>query len=545
MSELSQAPSADFAAEVLGMDWHETKLTIKGRHGAIMYVRSVRGALPSLIRNALVGKYYGASGSLYGRPAPGDFAPVLATLTFPAGRVYPVTLLATLPSLDTMRPYLKRGLTPPPDIEPTALPVAIEGIPRGFRATGARLVSRHADETETDNDALEALRREAMQHPDMRKAAINILSALGKDAPFDRLINALYDEAEDVRKSASYSLAPLASELPLQPFLDTLRDTSGFNEAAYRVAVRVFAAHADTIPVEVVVDLFMHAPEPTIAALAVQVMGKLGARAPEDVLASILTGTSGGSRSADIRVKQQAALALGKLGAHTSLGALIAGMDHYNVAPFAARVILDYPGPIPDDVRARAEEIVANDREGLQRYANKPRPAIDPEMALRSIFSPVLDVAADRSRKFPTELLQRMCGDLYSALTGYAAEALALRDPDALRVVAREAEAILAGQPPGPLLSSMAHSLFVQMVSERHIESPAALDSLAELLYWPYWQVRAGAIWALAQFEQQLPGTVRKRIEELMLDPESVAVRTMAMNTVTKLGPQQARRSGE
>lgn len=538
MSELSQA-SADFAAEVLAMDWRETSLTIKGRYGVIMYVRPEHGLLPSLVRGVLVGEYNWAYGSLYGRPARGEFAPALATLLFPVGREYPVTLLATLPSLDTMRPYLKGGLTPPPEIDPTAQPVAIEGVPHGFRATGARLVSRQAEEPETDGDILEALRRDARQHPDVRKAAINILSALGKDAPLDRLIDALYDEAEDVRKSASYTLLPLAAELPLQPFLDAIRDTSGFNDAACRVAVRVFAAHADTIPVEVVLDLFTHAPDPVIAAATVQVMGKLGARAPEDVLAAILMDTSGGRMSHDIRVKQQAALALGQLGEHASLQALIVGMTHLNVAPYAARAILDYPGPIPDDVRARAEEIAAKDRETQRRYGhnmNRPRP--DPEVALRNMFSPVLDIAGDRTRKIPTELLQRMCGDLYSALTGEAAEALAHRDPDALHAVTVEAEAILAGQLPGPLLSSMVNSLFVQLITERHIESSAALAALAELLYWPYWQVRAGAIWALAQFEQPLPGTVRKRIEELMLDPESVAVRTVAMNAITKLGSQ-------
>lgn len=546
MSELSQTPSADFAAEVLAMDWHETVLTIKGRRGAIMYVRPERGVLPSLVRSVLVGEHYWVYGSLYGRPARGEFSPELATLVFPVGREYPVTLLATLPMLDTMRPYLRGGLTPPPDIGPAAWPVAIEGIPRGFRATGARLISKQVDEIETDDDLLEALRREAQQHPDVRKAAINILSALGKDAPLDQIIDALYDEDEDVRKSASYTLSPLAAELPLQPFLDTLRDTSRFNEAAYRVAIRVFAAHADTISVEVVLDLFTHAPEPTIAALAVQVMGHLGARSPEDILASILLGTSSGRMSADIRVKQQAALALGQLGEHASLGALIAGMNHFNVAPYAARAILDYPGQIPDDVHARAEEIVAKDRETQRMYGhviNRPRP--DPEVVLRNMFSQVLDVAGDRTRTIPTELLQRMCGDLYSALTAEAAEVLSQRDSDAMRVVALEAEALLAGQAPGPFLSSMVNSLFVQMIAERHIDSPAALAALAELLYWPYWQVRSGAIWALTQFERPLPATVRKRIEELMLDPESAAVRIMAMNAVAKLGSQHKENADE
>ncbi len=539
---MSHMPQADFAAEVLAMDWHDTRLEIKGRHGAIMYVRPLRGVLPSLIRNVLVGKHHWAYGSLYGRPTLDEFTPAPAMLMFPIGRVYPVTLLAALPPLDNMRPNLRNGLTPPPDIESTAQPVAIEGLPENFRATGAQLVSRQVDEAETDDDSLEALHREAMQHPDVRKAAINILSALGKNAPFDRLIDALYDEVEDVRTSASYTLMPLAPELPLQPFLDTIRDTSAFTQAALRVAARVFVAHADTIPVEAVIDLFERAPEPTIATVAIQVMGLMGSRAPVDMLASILMDRH---TLRDLRIRQQAANSLGKLGERAPLDALIAGMDDHMAMVQAATAVLNYPAPIPDDVRARAEEIVAKDREVRPQHANRSRPTIDPEMAVRSIFSPVLDVAADRSRKFPTELLQRMCGDLYSALTGHAAEALALRDLDALHVVAREAEAILAGQPPGPLLSSMAHSLFVQMVTERHIETPAVLAELAELLNWPYWQVRAGAIWALAQFERPLPGTVRKRIEELMLDPESVAVRTVAMNAVTKLGSQQAGRSDE
>ncbi len=442
---MSHTPQADFAAEVLAMDWHETGLTIKGRHGTIMYVRPLRGALPSLIRNVLVGKHHWAYGSLYGRPTPDESTPAPAMLMFPIGPVYPVTLLAALPPLDNMRPNLRNGLTPPPEIESTAQPIAIEGLPENFRATGAQLVSRQVNEAETDDDSLKALRREAMRHPDMRKAAINILSALGKDAPLSRLIDALYDEIEDVRTSASHTLMPLAPELPLQPFLDTIRDSSALNKAALLVAARVFGAHADTIPIETVIDIFERAPDPTIAAVAVQVMGKLGTRAPEDVLASILLGTSGARMSIDIRVLQQAAHSLGLLGEHSSLEALIAGMNHPNIALDAATAVLNYPAPIPDDVRAQAEEIVAKDRGVRQRYANRPRPAIDPEMALRGMFGTVLDVAADSSRKFPVELLQRMCGDLYSAMTGHAAEALALRDLDALHVAAKRQKLSLPG----------------------------------------------------------------------------------------------------
>ena len=296
-----------------------------------------------------------------------------------------------------MRPNLRKGLTPPPDTESTAQPVAIEGLPENFRATGAQLVSRQVDEAETDDDSLEALHRQAMQHPDVRKAAINILSALGKNAPFDRLIDALYDEVEDVRTSASYALVPLAPELPLQPFLDTIRDTSAFTEAALRVASRVFVAHADTIPVEAVIDLFERAPEPTIATVAVQVMGLMGSRAPVDMLASILM--NGIVR--DLRIRQQAADSLGELGERAPLDALIAGMDDHMAMVQAATAVLNYPATIPEAVRARAEEIVARDREVRPRYANRPRPTMDPEMAVRSIFSPVLDVLRTEAARFP------------------------------------------------------------------------------------------------------------------------------------------------
>jgi hypothetical protein len=92
--------SEGFTCELLDADL--PYYYIKGYRGIIVYVRLSSGSLPPVTTNVLIDE----SADLRGRPAKGAFAPVPARLTVRAGRHYPVALLARLPTLAEMRPYL-------------------------------------------------------------------------------------------------------------------------------------------------------------------------------------------------------------------------------------------------------------------------------------------------------------------------------------------------------------------------------------------------------------------------------------------------------
>ncbi len=117
------------------LDADEAPFRVQQRWGVVVYVRVISGTLPATLPNILIAPY----GWLIARPATGAFAPVAASLSVPAGRTYAVTMLARLPPLAGMRPYLRGGLHPPTDLDPMAVPVALEGLPDGFRAIAGKL----------------------------------------------------------------------------------------------------------------------------------------------------------------------------------------------------------------------------------------------------------------------------------------------------------------------------------------------------------------------------------------------------------------------
>jgi hypothetical protein len=343
------------------LDADEAPLRVQQRWGVVVYVRVISGTLPATLPNILIAPY----GWLIARPAKGAFAPVAASLSVPAGRTYAVTMLARLPPLAGMRPYLRGGLHPPTDLDPMAVPVALEGLPDGFRAIAGKLqaASKRRDVVAPTREALAIQLNHIRQAASTRSMALrNHVAQSTTDTAIEQLLEALADEIADVRETAAHALQPFAARLPIAPFLAAIRDKRALNFAWCLAAAFVFAAHPDEVPIEALLDLYHNMspkqwPRPLVQVVVVRAMGRLGDRAPDeviDLLASILQ-----ERRAihDIRVRRQAAIALGELGERAPIAALIAGMDdgQPEVAAAAATALLQQSARITEDTRNRAQ----------------------------------------------------------------------------------------------------------------------------------------------------------------------------------------------
>lgn len=349
---------ARFACAVLDAD--EAPFLVQRRHGVVVYVRVSSGTLPATLTNVLIDPY----GRLRARPAKGAFAPVAAMLSVPAGRIYSVAVLACLPPLAEMRPYLRGGLRPPPHLDPMAVPVALEGLPDGFRAVAGTLVAvpESGDAAPPSREALAKRRHHmpvvaAMRSMDLRQyiARSDSVSAIA------RVIEALDDELADVRESAALALRPFAAQVPIAPFLAAITDKRALNFGWCLAAAFVFAAHPAEVPIDALLDLYHHMspkqwPRPLVQAVALQAMGRLDNRASPEII-DLLAGILQERRAIhDIRVRRQAAIALGELGERSPIEALVAGMNdpQPEVAAAAAAALLRQSARITEDVQDRA-----------------------------------------------------------------------------------------------------------------------------------------------------------------------------------------------
>jgi hypothetical protein len=362
-TSLSTPPA--FVAGVLDAD--AAPLIIKGCAGVVVYVHVLTGALPSAVRNVLVRTDgWPWVSTLYGRPEKGAFAPTAARLTVSAGRTYPVTVLASLPALGMMRPYLRAGLNPPPQLDPAAIPVALEGLPRHFRATAGELSAVGASGDRTEVDQQELLAQLQRRTNEALLAAWQLRPPPGGEVTHhatevERVLDALGDERETVRDAAANYLRPFAARLPLAPFLAAIQDKRDLNAAACVAAATVFAAHPDEVPIEALLDLYQHmgagVHRVLVHMVVVQAFGRLGARASVEVIELLSDTLQGRGASHDIRVRMLAANALGDLGERAPIEPLIAGMEDHQpeVASAAARALARHPVVLSDEVRARAQ----------------------------------------------------------------------------------------------------------------------------------------------------------------------------------------------
>jgi hypothetical protein len=366
MKESQDSPMEDSVSEGFTCELLDTDLPYyfsKGYAGIIVYVRLLSGTLPAITSNVLIDE----SADLRGRPAKGSFSPIHAQLTLASGRNYHVALLARLPTLAEMRPYLRSALMPPPNLDMAAIPLVLGGLPLHFRAISGRLESSGAEKySESDLQRLavelwiaaEQVRREGYQ----RRFTLLGPGRLGKPVTKEEVLEALDDEFDDMRLAAAYAIGSVADQLPVAPFLEAIRDMRPINCGWCLAAAFVIGAHPDEVSPETLVELYhgvervagRHAHEPVLIQVeTLRAMGHFGARAPVDLLAQVLTEPRA---MYDIRERWTAAEAFGELGALAPVEALIAGMEspQPEVAVAAARALARHPAQISDEVRKRA-----------------------------------------------------------------------------------------------------------------------------------------------------------------------------------------------
>jgi HEAT repeat protein len=178
--------------------------------------------------------------------------------------------------------------------------------------------------------------------------------------------------------------------------------------------------------------------------------------------------------------------------------------------------------------------------EGVRFFARKALVAldVDPAMipmepllyALRKKYSnydahwPELSLLAKYGSDAPVEPLLALLGDSNRAICKNAAEALYQTHPEVFAEVARQAEAILRGEPTGEVFASRVQSRIADRVKVIERATPAVLTMIADVLDWPYWEVRMKAAQALGAVQRNIPDRAIRRLIELRHDPYSQAV---------------------
>jgi HEAT repeat protein len=245
--------------------------------------------------------------------------------------------------------------------------VALEGLPDRFRATAGSLVADPGAHDVAPSEAALTIRLDRIRSDAyLRSMALRILNPeTATDDTVAYIVAALDDEITFVREAAAHSLHLFGDRLPLAPFLSAIRDKRALNFAWCLAAAHVFAAHADEVPIDALLDLFFNmspnqASRSEVQFAVVQAMGRLGARATDEVvelLAGMLEHRQATHRPHDIRVRWQAANSLGELGDRAPTAPLVAGMDDHQprVAAAAARALLRQPDRLTGEIRTRAQ----------------------------------------------------------------------------------------------------------------------------------------------------------------------------------------------
>jgi HEAT repeat protein len=135
----------------------------------------------------------------------------------------------------------------------------------------------------------------------------------------------------------------------------------------------------------------------------------------------------------------------------------------------------------------------------------------------------------------PIDLLTATLGDSQQLVREAAAEALQCCNPEALYGVEAEATAILQGRGPGMVLGSLVQNFVAEAIIDMEYTTPAILETLTQLLNWPYWQVRLKAIQAFGKIRRNIPDSALRRLLELRHDPQSQAVRRVANNVLAEV----------
>jgi len=135
----------------------------------------------------------------------------------------------------------------------------------------------------------------------------------------------------------------------------------------------------------------------------------------------------------------------------------------------------------------------------------------------------------------PRNALVAALGDSGYLVREAAIEMLCKIDPAALAAVAVEAKAILMGQRPGQTLASIVQGNIAVAIGELERVPVELMDYVADLLDWPYWEVRFKATQALGKLRRNIPDRAIRRLLDLRRDPTSRALRIAADDALSDI----------
>ncbi|HLG76214.1 MAG TPA: HEAT repeat domain-containing protein, partial [Ktedonobacteraceae bacterium] len=306
--------------------------------------------------------------------------------------------------------------------------------------------------------------------------AIWAFSHMGKYAPLDKLI-AYFHEHDKVQKTILSAFSYIGEHVPLEfilPILDHQAEQFGEIDAHQLNNIARYAPKK-------FVALAKNDTRPVVRAALMDAIARLGQDAPVELALAAL-------EDVDKEVRFRARAALLKL----------------NVDPVLIPI-----EPLLQALREHGSEYDSHESE--------------------------LALLAKYGAQVPVEPLLALLGDSNPQLCENAARTLYRTHPEVFAEVARQAEAILHGEPVGPVFVSRLQSRIADRVRWIGRATPAVLDLISGLLDWPYWEVRVKATQALRAVQRNIPDLALKRLLELRHDPDEQAVRSAADEALAEI----------
>lgn len=343
---------------------------------------------------------------------------------------------------------------------------------------------------------------------DKRDDAIMALGWLQDRAPLDLLLSLLDGADMEVSDRAAWALSHMGKYTPLDMLIAHLYDNDGDVRTEVLRALTTMGEYA---PIELILQMLDHEDPEVRTTIGYQL----------DTLAEAAPARFVELAKADPRPAVREALmqAIAKLGKQAPIELAIAALEDENEdVRFHARVaLLDLdvdPAIVP------MQPLLEALREKRSKYD--------------SHWSE-LGLLAKSGSQAPLEPLLALLGDSNPGTCEYTAEALYKTYPDVFASVARQAEAMLRGEPTGSIFASRVQSRIADRVRLIGRATPAVLELVTDLLNWPYWEVRKKAAQALRAIHRNIPDRAIRRLMELRHDPQAQTVREAADEALAEI----------
>lgn len=340
-----------------------------------------------------------------------------------------------------------------------------------------------------------------------RDDVVKTLGYLQDRAPLDLLFSLLESSEEEDVTNAIWAFSHMGKYAPL----DKLIAYFYAHDKAQNNILSAFGDMGEYMPLEFILQIVDQQLERS-GENFIQLLDKVAINAPKKFVALVKN---------DTRPVVRAALmdAIARLGQDAPIEVVLAALeDADKEVRFRARAALLKlnvdPGFIP------IEPLLQALREDRREYDSH-----ESELAL----------LAKSGAQVPVEPLFAMLGSSNPQLCENAARTLYRTHPEVFVEVVQQAEAILHGDPVGPVFASRLQSRIADRVRWIGRATPAVLDLISGLLDWPYWEVRVKATQALRAVQRNIPDLALKRLLELRHDPDEQAVRSAADEALAEI----------